>query len=227
VFDALRRGRAGAFFREAGVIAKKNRIGVAPLLARGLVLPYVADAIRRTPWLDPSYGRGADDEVRFAKRDGADRGTLLHRRLFFDVRWANVKIVLGYGDRNSMAHSIESRVPYFDRRVVELAFTLPDSFLIGGGDRKRILRDVGREVLPRAITERADRMGFNSPEARMLRDELWPAIGAEIREFMNANRGIVRAAKVETLLREAKRTRDVWRIYALAVWAREFNVRLV
>jgi asparagine synthase (glutamine-hydrolysing) len=226
VLDALRHGRIGAFSREVGAIAKKHRTGRASLLARGLVLPYVADAVRRTPWLDPAYGRGLQEEVRFAKRDGGDRGSLLHRRLFFDVRWANVKIVLGYGDRNSMAHSIESRVPYFDRRVVELAFSLPDSFLIAGGDRKRILRDVGREVLPRAITERADRMGFNSPEARMLRDELWPSIRSEIGDFLRTHRGVVRAAGVEKLLRERRRTRDVWRIYALAVWAREFDVLL-
>jgi len=103
---------------------------------------------------------------------------------------------------------------------------LPDSFLIANGDRKRILRDIGREVLPRAITERADRMGFNSPEARMLREDLWPSIRSEIGDFLATNRGIVRPAGVEKLLREGKRTRDVWRIYALAVWAREFAVRV-
>ena len=52
--------------------------------------------------------------------------SLVNRQLYFDVRWGNVKIVLGYGDRNAMAHSIEARVPYFDRAFVELLFSLPD-----------------------------------------------------------------------------------------------------
>ena len=97
-----------------------------------------------------------------AATTGATR-SLVNRQLYFDVRWGNVKIVLGYGDRNAMAHSIEARVPYFDRAFVELLFSLPDTFKIGNGDRKRALRDVARRYVPPEITERADRMGYGTP----------------------------------------------------------------
>ncbi len=91
------------------------------------------------------------------------------------MRWGNAKIILGYGDRNAMAHAIESRVPYFDRAFVEFdPRRLPARYKIANGDRKRILRDVARRYIPARITERPDRMGFGTPDEAMLRGPLLP-----------------------------------------------------
>ena len=98
------------------------------------------------------------------------------------MHWGNVKIVLGYGDRNAMAHSIEARVPYFDRAFVELLFSLPDTFKIGDGDRKRALRDVARRYVPPEITERADRMGFGTPDETMIRGPLSQVIADAVND---------------------------------------------
>lgn len=48
--------------------------------------------------------------------------------------------LLRYEDRNSMAHSIEARVPFLDHRLVELAFSMPAEYKINGLERKRVLR---------------------------------------------------------------------------------------
>jgi len=68
--------------------------------------------------------------------------------------------LLRYEDRNSMAHSIESRVPFLDYRLVEFLFTLPDDLKIRGVTTKYILRKAMEGILPEAIRNRKDKIGF-------------------------------------------------------------------
>ena len=67
--------------------------------------------------------------------------------------------LLMYADKLSMAHSLEARVPYLDRTVVEHAQRLDASFKIRGGERKWLHRRVCEKFLPRAILKRKKR-GF-------------------------------------------------------------------
>ena len=50
-----------------------------------------------------------------------------------------------------MAQSRELRLPFLDRRIAELAFSLPAAFLYRNGISKRILRDVGRGLVPDSV----------------------------------------------------------------------------
>ena len=163
----------------------------------------------------------------------ADRGrdpSALNRQLYWDVRWGNVKIVLGHTDRSAMAHSIEARVPYFDRALVEFAFTLPDHYKVGDGQRKRILRDVARPLLPPEVVDRPDRMGFVLPSAARTRDLLPDTRAAVAGSGLLSGPWLVRAEAERLLDRFAagddRRAPEVWRLYALATWAREFDVDL-
>ena len=54
-------------------------------------------------------------------------------------------------DKFSMAHSIESRFPFLDYRLVKFCFSLPNKFKIKNGLTKKILRDVMRNKLPEKI----------------------------------------------------------------------------
>jgi asparagine synthase (glutamine-hydrolysing) len=67
--------------------------------------------------------------------------------------------LLMYADKLSMAHSLEARVPYLDRTVVEYAQRLDASFKIRGGERKWLHRRVCEKFLPPAILKRKKR-GF-------------------------------------------------------------------
>src|SRR5438045_264929 len=71
--------------------------------------------------------------------------------------------LLRYEDRNSMAHSIEARVPFLDYRLVELCFSLPGGELVGGGQTKAVLRRALAGLLPPAVRERRDQLGFVTP----------------------------------------------------------------
>jgi asparagine synthase (glutamine-hydrolysing) len=145
------------------------------------------------------------------------------------VKWGNVKIILGYTDRVSMASSIEARVPFLDRALVELAFSLPDYFKAGGGQRKRVLRDVARRYLPADVTERKDRMGFGTPDEQFIRGAMWPDVDARIRSIGNASMfapGAIARFVDDFAAQKHNDVRAIWRIYALARWAEEFGVAL-
>jgi asparagine synthase (glutamine-hydrolysing) len=70
--------------------------------------------------------------------------------------------LLRYEDRNSMAHSIEARVPFLDHRLVELAFSLPGDYKISGFETKHVLRDALRGVIPEKIRTRTDKLAFRA-----------------------------------------------------------------
>jgi asparagine synthase (glutamine-hydrolysing) len=68
--------------------------------------------------------------------------------------------LLRFEDRNSMAHSIEGRVPFLDYRLVEFLFRLPADHKINGARTKHVLREAMTGVLPESIRTRKDKLGF-------------------------------------------------------------------
>jgi asparagine synthase (glutamine-hydrolysing) len=77
-----------------------------------------------------------------------------------DIERLSIPVLLRYEDKNSMANSIESRVPFLDHRLVELCLSLPRDYKIRGGLSKRILRRALRNDVPGAILERRSKLGF-------------------------------------------------------------------
>ena len=97
------------------------------------------------------------------------RGTRLKAHLRSVLGGYGLPMLLRHGDRNSMRFSIESRVPFLDRALTEFLFTLPEDYLVGpDGTTKRILRDAVRGLVPDAIIDRRDKVGFETPEADWL-----------------------------------------------------------
>jgi asparagine synthase (glutamine-hydrolysing) len=72
--------------------------------------------------------------------------------------------LLRYGDRNSMAHSREVRLPFCDHRIAEFVFRLPPHLLMGEAQTKRLLRESMRGILPVGIRERWNKQGFRPPQ---------------------------------------------------------------
>lgn len=96
------------------------------------------------------------------------------RRLASHLRTALTRVglpsLLRNGDRNSMRFSIESRVPFLDRTMTEFVLGLPEEWLVGpDGTSKRILRDAVRGLIPDAIVDRRDKVGFATPERGWLK----------------------------------------------------------
>jgi asparagine synthase (glutamine-hydrolysing) len=95
------------------------------------------------------------------------RGPLV-RELVRQAFHTSMPALLRYADRNSMAHSREVRLPFLDRRVAELALSLPPAFVYADGTTKRVLRDAVRGLVPVRVLARRDKVGFETPEARWL-----------------------------------------------------------
>ncbi len=73
-------------------------------------------------------------------------------------------ILLHYEDRNSMAASVESRLPFLDYRLVEFCLNLPDQLKINKARRKYILREAMQPFLPDPIYRRYNKLGFATPQ---------------------------------------------------------------
>jgi asparagine synthase (glutamine-hydrolysing) len=137
----------------------------------------------------------SDWRARVAKDAGPARRPMrwrggLEAGLLGDFEAALLPGFLQYGDAISMAHSVESRLPFLDYRVVECAFGLPSRSKIGEGYTKRVLRDYLRAGGQGAIAERRDKRGYPTPvhgwlaadRGRRLR-EILLAPQARIREY--------------------------------------------
>lgn len=78
--------------------------------------------------------------------------------------------LLRYEDRNSMRFSIESRVPFLGRDLARLLRSMPAAYLYGPrGESKYVLREAVRGMVPDALVDRRDKIGFENDEVRWLR----------------------------------------------------------
>lgn len=95
----------------------------------------------------------------------------LKQRLLQDLTQYSLPSLLRYEDRNSMAHSIESRPPFLDQELVELVLSLPADAIVRDGWSRWILREAMKGILPEKIRLRRKKIGFTTPEMRWLRAE--------------------------------------------------------
>jgi asparagine synthase (glutamine-hydrolysing) len=134
--------------------------------------------------------------------------------------------LLRYADRDSMSHSREVRLPYLDRRIVEYALSLPPHFLYRDGVTKSVLRDTVREFAPPEVMARRDKVAFETPQARWLREPAWRERILEVLLDSKARtRGIYASDAIEADGR-AGRWRDtdgIWRALNLELWLRAFE----
>jgi asparagine synthase (glutamine-hydrolysing) len=80
--------------------------------------------------------------------------------------------LLRYADRNAMAFSRETRLPFLDHELVDFVNGLPDRALVGDGWQKLILRRAAATLVPPDVVWRADKLGYAAPLDRWLRNGL-------------------------------------------------------
>ncbi len=92
----------------------------------------------------------------------------LNKVLWDDASQYNLPELLHYGDRNSMAFSIELRVPFLDYRIANFAYSLSEDLKLCDGISKYILRKSFENKVPDKIIKRKDKKGFPTPEKNWL-----------------------------------------------------------
>jgi asparagine synthase (glutamine-hydrolysing) len=138
-----------------------------------------------------------------------------------EIESTNLPILLRYEDKNSMAHSIEARLPFLDYRLLEMSLSLPDTYKIRDGWSKWILRKTMETRMPAEIVWRKNKFGFEAPE------DIWLRTHAAVIEKVVAASPLVRELTNESALSSAMKRLDKrsrWRLYSLALWEKEFKV---
>jgi asparagine synthase (glutamine-hydrolysing) len=137
---------------------------------------------------------------------------------------------LRWEDRNSMANSVEARVPFLDHRLVEFTYNLPDDFLESKGTTKRIMRDSLKGLLPEQIRNRGDKMGFTTPEELWVRSENPSYFREKISDAIEITNGIIKpeALKYYDNLVNGSIPFDYtyWRLILFSEWIKKFKVAL-
>jgi asparagine synthase (glutamine-hydrolysing) len=131
--------------------------------------------------------------------------------------------LLRFEDRNSMAHSIEARVPFLDHRLVEFAFRLPYDYKVNGASTKDVLRRGLGDVLPRKVRERRDKIGFRAEPtaAWRLAERHREALLADRNEYESrwlSAEGI--AGLIDRRERSTEAEFMLWRAINLKLWLR-------
>lgn len=135
--------------------------------------------------------------------------------------------LLRYEDRNAMAFSIENRVPFLTTPMAELALSLPEAYLVlPSGERKAVLREAIRDIVPSLVRNRTDKIGFATP---------WPRWLSESEDWANekvrhaCSLPFLDAAQVKVAWDAVRRGRlaragRLWRCLAIATWVERFQV---
>jgi asparagine synthase (glutamine-hydrolysing) len=219
----LRHGSIAALASE--LVSFRQRHGLFPLaqiLQAGRSVAPAIDALlpnrfkvrKSSPdWLTPIHA------VRPEPVSIGDLGTHLRQQLLE----TSLPALLRYEDRNSMAWSVESRVPFLDYRLVEFLAGVPDQMKLHRGMTKVVFRDAMRGILPESVRSRTDKMGFVTPEELWLTRSAtdWFRAGVEI--ALNAAPDLFDRRQVLVLLDKTIRgmvpfTFVPWRILCFGRW---------
>ena len=143
----------------------------------------------------------------------------------------SLPMLLHWEDRSSMAHSIESRVPFLDYRLVEFVVGLPGDYKLADCRTKQVLRDGMKGVLPETIRERQDKIGFATAEVEWVRQE--PGLfRSMVMDAIDGAQGILndeaRRLFEDVLAGERAYTNDyyIWRWICFSRWLTLFEVSL-
>jgi asparagine synthase (glutamine-hydrolysing) len=226
----LRSGQLGRAVREAQAVRRVTGLDPLPLLARALAVhmpDWVLVGLRSKRLREAVLASGLKPDLRkllleqqaVQRESYSDQRDLNHHlaRLIVEDSLPNL---LRYEDRNSMAFSIEARLPFLDYRLVEFVFTRAAHLRIRDGWTKWIQRTAVEDLLPAEVVWRRDKVGFETPERRWLcegRDRLLHILsGAASTAGQYLDLPVIQA-QLPGLL-ERGETGKVWRWVNVALW---------
>ncbi|MGE0043376.1 MAG: asparagine synthase (glutamine-hydrolyzing) [Vicinamibacterales bacterium] len=125
----------------------------------------------------------------------------LNRQLYADLSIYLADDILVKVDRMSMAASLETRAPFLDVDVMELAFSMPGSLKVRNGERKWVLKEAVRGLVPDGILDRR-KQGFSIPMKNWLRRELEPLMRDLLSPARVGRRGLFEPREVTRLVDE-------------------------
>lgn len=127
-------------------------------------------------------------------------------------------------DRMSMAHGLESRVPILDHHVIQFAATMPSNIKFKDGTLKKVLLNTVKDLLPPAIVQRKDKMGFPVPFSDWAKKSLQNYILDVFQTQKSRNRDIFQTDSIIHSIQHEKRFgRKLWGLLSLELWHQQFH----
>jgi asparagine synthase (glutamine-hydrolysing) len=167
----------------------------------------------------------ADFRAIFNNRANVRKEAYFDSMTHFDFKCL-LPALLHVEDRMSMAHGLESRVPLLDHPLIEFAATIPADVKFRGGDMKHLLKTSFRQVLPDALLQRRDKMGFPVPlrewfsgELRTMVEDIFRSQSARSRPFINSD------AVLANFAHAGRFSRKLWGLISLELWHQCFHDR--
>lgn len=160
----------------------------------------------------------------FAKVKNADN---VKQMQYIDLHHFMLNDIEQKADKISMAHSLELRVPYLDKKIAELANSIPTKYLVNKHDTKYALRKASENVLPEEWAKRP-KLGFPTPIKQWLKE---PRFYKQVRELFTEDfvNEIFDQKKIVKLLDDnyhgdGSARRQIWTIYTFLVWYKLFFI---
>jgi len=145
-----------------------------------------------------------------------------NKMIHYDIT-VNLPALLHVEDRVSMANSLESRVPLIDHRIVELIARMPPAMKFKGAEMKYILKKTVKDILPKKIFERKDKMGFPVPLHMWAKNKAKDFFRDILLTSSCRERGIYNSVKIESLIEnEYAFSRRLWGLINLELWYQTF-----
>ncbi len=230
--DLVRSGRFSGLKHEMAALKQRHGYGLGfcgPALADALLPNWLREILRKAagkttteaPWLNLKLQpkTRVDPFIRSAGVADLSVDQVVKTSLPLQLHWC---------DRDSMAHSIESRAPFLDYRLVEFIVSCKSSLRIGDGETKRMLREGMADLLPEGITKRQDKIGFITPEERWVREDDPQLFEKLLDKAVDQSDGVLsdaaRTKGRKIISGEKPYNAVLWRMICFGVWMKRFNV---
>lgn len=148
--------------------------------------------------------------------------SFINQMTYFDLK-GSLPALLHVEDRTSMAASMESRVPLLDHRLVEFMAKIPPNIKFAGGRMKHLFKEAVINTVPKAISERTDKMGFPTPLTEWTKGSAKDFVMETICSQAAANRDVFNIAEIKKILGQEKSFgRVVWGLLCMELWHKTY-----
>jgi asparagine synthase (glutamine-hydrolysing) len=239
--DLLFKGKFSQLYQEIGahwdLLVHECQLPIKAFIlqaGKGLVSQTVAKRFKAgmlsgaSSLLREEYKSSHDERESFFT-DTVSQFDRLHNAFYRMLTVESIPRILHYEDRNSMAHSVEERVPFLDRDIVSYLFALPASYKVRNGRSKWIFREALKGILPEVQRTRRTKLGFNTPEAAWIASKEFTAYVKNQNVEETLKHSPVNLKKFQKLNAAFQATQAyqpvLWRVYNYALWKRTFGMQ--
>ncbi len=206
------------------------RDGLPRPLGQALLARKWQNAFSQAPYFR-LHGLGVPDLVAGGPHAAdLDERSLLHGYLYRLLTGSSLLAILRTEDRSSMAQGVESRAPFLDHRLVELCLACPPKWLAHDGRTKALLRESLADVLPQAIADRRDKIGFGAPQGRYLQGALRPLVLDLLSQSLLDDLGLVDLAALKSAFAQGRldqaTSHALWKLVSVEQWLQTFSPSL-